>query len=116
MSGLLIVTGASAGIGAATARSAAFNGWSRVVVHYGQDKAGAEATAAVVGDFDGDGTDETTGNCNVVLLTGITADMAEKLDDHYDNGMAGTGAATWDKVGRFQYNSGNTSGIIFLYQ
>ncbi|MEQ5870448.1 SDR family oxidoreductase [Sagittula sp. NFXS13] len=48
MTGLLIVTGASAGIGAATARNAAFNGWSRIVVHYGQDKAGAEDTAAVV--------------------------------------------------------------------
>jgi len=48
MSGLLIVTGASAGIGAATARMAAFSGWSRIVVHYGQDKDGAEATAAMV--------------------------------------------------------------------
>ena len=48
MSGLLIVTGASSGIGAATARMAAFSGWSRIVVHYGQDKTGAEATAAQV--------------------------------------------------------------------
>ncbi|WP_430459348.1 SDR family oxidoreductase [Sagittula stellata] len=48
VSGVLIVTGASAGIGAATARNAAFNGWPRIVVHYGQDKAGAEETAAVV--------------------------------------------------------------------
>lgn len=48
MNGLLIVTGASSGIGAATARMAAFSGWSRVAVHYGQDKAGAEATAATV--------------------------------------------------------------------
>ncbi len=48
VSGVLIVTGASAGIGAATARNAAFNGWPRIVVHYGQDKAGAEETASVV--------------------------------------------------------------------
>lgn len=48
MSDLLIVTGASAGIGAATARMAGFNGWSRVVVHYGSDQAGAEETAAMV--------------------------------------------------------------------
>ncbi len=48
MNGLLIVTGASAGIGAATARMAAFSGWQRIVVHYGQDKAGAETTAAMV--------------------------------------------------------------------
>ncbi|MGP6085722.1 SDR family oxidoreductase [Antarctobacter jejuensis] len=48
MNGLLIVTGASAGIGAATARMAAFSGWQRIVVHYGQDKDGAETTAAMV--------------------------------------------------------------------
>ena len=42
---LLIVTGASAGIGAAVARLAPKRGWERVVVHYGQDKAGAEAVA-----------------------------------------------------------------------
>ncbi|CUH76654.1 SDR family oxidoreductase [Tropicibacter naphthalenivorans] len=48
MSGLLIVTGASAGIGASTARMAAFNGWSRVIVHYGSDKDGADETAAMV--------------------------------------------------------------------
>ncbi|HRV80351.1 MAG TPA: hypothetical protein P5218_02895, partial [Planctomycetota bacterium] len=63
-----------------------------------------------------DGTEELTGNCNVVLLTGIDADMAAKLDAHYDNNMAGKGGATWNKVGRFQYVSGNQSGIIFLYQ
>ncbi len=48
MSSVLVVTGASAGIGAATARIAAFSGWNRIVVHYSQDKAGAEATAAMV--------------------------------------------------------------------
>ena len=48
MSGILVVTGASAGIGAATARLAVMNGWSRVVVHYGQDLKGANATASEV--------------------------------------------------------------------
>jgi NAD(P)-dependent dehydrogenase (short-subunit alcohol dehydrogenase family) len=48
MNSVLIVTGASAGIGAATARMAAFSGWGRIVVHYGKDKAGAETTAAMV--------------------------------------------------------------------
>lgn len=45
MSKLLIVTGASAGIGAATARMAPSLGWDRVVVHYGRDAASAEAVA-----------------------------------------------------------------------
>ena len=48
MNSTLIVTGASAGIGAATARMAAFSGWGRIVVHYVQDKAGAETTASMV--------------------------------------------------------------------
>lgn len=48
MSGILIVTGASAGIGAATARMASFSGWQRVVVHYGQDKTGADEVASAV--------------------------------------------------------------------
>lgn len=53
MSDLLIVTGASSGIGAATARMAVFNGWSRVAVHYGQEKAGAEETCALVESMGG---------------------------------------------------------------
>ncbi|MBS0123160.1 SDR family oxidoreductase [Thetidibacter halocola] len=48
MSRVLIVTGASAGIGAATARLAPARGWDRIVVHYGRDKAGADAVAAAV--------------------------------------------------------------------
>ena len=45
MSRLLIVTGASAGIGAATARMAPEKGYHRVIVHYGRDRDGAEAVA-----------------------------------------------------------------------
>ncbi len=67
-------------------------------------------------DLDGDGTEETTGSCTVIYLSGITAEMADKLDNHYDNNMAGTGGATWDKAGRFQYVAANLSGVIFLYQ
>lgn len=45
MTRLLVVTGASAGIGAATARMAPQRGWDRVVVHYGRDLEGAETVA-----------------------------------------------------------------------
>lgn len=46
MSRLLLITGASAGIGAATARLAPSLGWTRIIVHYGRDRAGADAVAA----------------------------------------------------------------------
>lgn len=45
---VLLITGASAGIGAATARAAPAAGWDKIVVHYGQDRAGAERVAADV--------------------------------------------------------------------
>ncbi|WP_226622459.1 SDR family oxidoreductase [Alloyangia pacifica] len=48
MSRLLLVTGGSAGIGAACCRLAPSRGWQRVAVHYGRDKAGAEAVAEEV--------------------------------------------------------------------
>ena len=44
---ILIVTGASRGIGAATARMAARRGYA-VCVNYSQDRDGAEAVAAVI--------------------------------------------------------------------
>lgn len=47
MTGTLLVTGASRGIGAATARLAARRGW-RVVLGYGQRAAAAEAVAAEI--------------------------------------------------------------------
>ncbi|MBE9638391.1 SDR family oxidoreductase [Salipiger mangrovisoli] len=48
MSRLLLVTGGSAGIGAATCRLAPARGWERVVVHYGRDREAAEAVAEEV--------------------------------------------------------------------
>lgn len=48
MTRTLVVTGASAGIGAACARLAPSKGWQRVVVHYGRDLVGAEAVAAQI--------------------------------------------------------------------
>ena len=47
MHGLLLITGASRGIGAATARLAAAQGWD-VAINYARDEAAAEAVAAEV--------------------------------------------------------------------
>ena len=43
-----LVTGASRGIGAATAIALAKNGVARVVIHYGAYREGAERTASLV--------------------------------------------------------------------
>ncbi|SPF80597.1 SDR family oxidoreductase [Pseudoprimorskyibacter insulae] len=54
MSAVLLITGGSAGIGAATARAAATHGYSRVILTYRSD---AEGAAAVVGDLKRQGVD-----------------------------------------------------------
>lgn len=70
MTRLLVVTGASAGIGAATARIAPEHGWQRVVVHYGRDRAGAEAVAA----------DLTAQGAEAHVMQADVADMAAVQD------------------------------------
>src|SRR4030081_975997 len=50
-----LVTGASRGIGAATAIALAKNGVSKIVIHFGEHRAGAEETLARVRAVGGDG-------------------------------------------------------------
>ncbi|MDF1837814.1 MAG: hypothetical protein P1V35_08100 [Planctomycetota bacterium] len=63
-------------------------------------------------DLDCDGKQEITGPCNVVLVTGIDQETAEKLDSYYDPSKGGN----WQQVGRFQYIPSDQNGLIFLYQ
>jgi len=63
-------------------------------------------------DIDCDGKQEITGPCNVVFLSGIDQETAEKLDTYYDPSKG----ADWEKVGRFQYIASSQNGLIFLYQ
>ncbi len=51
--GVLVVTGASRGIGAATARRAAAAGWA-VAVHYGRDAAAAQSVVRAIADAGGE--------------------------------------------------------------
>ncbi|MDU8911126.1 SDR family oxidoreductase [Aestuariicoccus sp. MJ-SS9] len=74
MSRLLLVTGASAGIGAATARLAPAHGWGRVIVHYGRDLAGAEAVAA---DIRAEGAEAHVVQADVADPTAIAAMFGE---------------------------------------
>ncbi|MFT5200505.1 MAG: type II secretory pathway pseudopilin PulG [Planctomycetota bacterium] len=63
-------------------------------------------------DLDNDGNEEVTGACNVILLTGIDEQTANKLNTYYDPAKT----EAWEKAGRFQYVPACQSGLIFLHQ
>jgi len=63
-------------------------------------------------DLDGDGTDDAKKNLCMLYLDGITQEVAEKLDEHFDGGVSGT----WNKTGKFNWNSSKGRGFILIYQ
>jgi general secretion pathway protein G len=63
-------------------------------------------------DLDADGTDDVTASANMLYLAGVTEEVAEILDDHYDLGVGGT----WNETGRFNWNSGNSRAFILVFR
>ena len=63
-------------------------------------------------DLDGDGTNDATTNLCMLYLAGITQEVAEKLDEHFDGGVGGT----WNETGKFNWNSSTSRGFILIYQ
>jgi len=107
MSRTILVTGASKGIGRAIALRLARDGFA-VAVHYGSDRAGAEATAAAIGEGGGsarvlgfDIADRT--QCRARLDADIAAHEAYygvvlNAGITRDNAFPALGDADWDSV------------------
>jgi len=62
-------------------------------------------------DVDGDGTDDVTGDANVLYLSNVPADAAQTIDTRIDQGIPGT----WSSSGRVRYNTGNSRLHILVY-
>lgn len=61
-------------------------------------------------DLNGDGTADRSGAGNFVCFSGVTQTIAEKIDNAYDKGVAGT----WSTTGRVKYQGGGY-GIVNIY-
>ncbi|MCF3933733.1 SDR family oxidoreductase [Acuticoccus sp. M5D2P5] len=80
--GVLVVTGASRGIGAATARRAAARGW-RVCVNYRTDAAAAERVVAAIRDDGGDAFEvraDTADEAAVIAMFDTVAERYGRID------------------------------------
>lgn len=63
-------------------------------------------------DLDGDGTDDVTGDANMLWLSNISEEIAQRLDDALDGNIPGD----WRVTGRLRFNATNGHALILVYR
>ncbi|MCB9913602.1 MAG: hypothetical protein H6828_00470 [Planctomycetes bacterium] len=62
-------------------------------------------------DVDGDGTEDVTSDGNMLWLSNVPADAAQRIDQAIDAGIGGT----WSTTGRVRYSSSSKHLYVLVY-